>query len=114
MGHKLEARWTTEAASEAFQSRAETIDHIAGFPAHAPPATLAGKLDRDDQIAAPEPFQTQADRFRPAASPRTALFAEQATFGLRPFRAFTIGALTNVPFGHTLSAIVLADYRARF
>jgi hypothetical protein len=89
MGHKLEARWTTEAASETFESRTETIDHTTDPSGHPLSATLA------------------------SSRTRTARFAEQATFGFRPFRAFTIGALIHVPLGHALSAIVLADPRAR-
>ena len=40
-------------------------------------------------------------------------FAELATFGLRPFWAFTIGVLINVPLAHALSAIVFSDDWAR-
>jgi uncharacterized membrane protein YadS len=40
-------------------------------------------------------------------------FAELATFGLRPFWAFTIGVLVNVPLGYVLSTIVFSDYWAR-
>ena len=37
-------------------------------------------------------------------------FAELTTFGLRPFWAFTIGVLVNVPLGYVLSTIVFARY----
>jgi uncharacterized membrane protein YadS len=40
-------------------------------------------------------------------------FAELATFGLRPFWAFTIGVLINVPLGFFLSRVVFAAYWAR-
>jgi len=40
-------------------------------------------------------------------------FAELATFGLRPFWAFTIGVLINVPLAYALSAIVFSDDWAR-
>jgi hypothetical protein len=39
-------------------------------------------------------------------------FAELATFGPRPFWAFTIGVLA-VPLGCVPSAFVSSDYRAR-
>jgi len=88
MGHKLEARWMTEAASETFESRirAEAIDHTTGLSGQALPATLA--------------------------SPRITRLAEQATAGPRPFWAFTIGVLA-VPLGCVLSTLVSSDYRAR-
>ena len=91
MGHNLEARWRTEAVSETFESRAETIDHTTGPSGHPLSATLAS----------------------PRTRTRTTRIAEQATPGLRPFRAFTIGVLIHVPLGHAFSAIVLADNRAR-
>jgi uncharacterized membrane protein YadS len=37
-------------------------------------------------------------------------FAELAHFGLKPFWAFTIGVIVNVPLGIILSAIVFRDY----
>jgi uncharacterized membrane protein YadS len=37
-------------------------------------------------------------------------FAELAHFGLKPFWAFTIGVLVNVPLGIILSAIAFKDY----
>ena len=37
-------------------------------------------------------------------------FKEMFTFGMKPFWAFTIGVLINVPLGIILSAIVFADY----
>lgn len=40
-------------------------------------------------------------------------FAELASIGLWPIRAFTIGALVAVPLGHALSTTVLSDHRAR-
>lgn len=40
-------------------------------------------------------------------------FRELATFGLRPFWAFTIGVLVNVPLGFVLSAWVFAKYWMR-
>ena len=40
-------------------------------------------------------------------------FAELATFGLRPFWAFTIGVVVNVPLGYVLSTIVFSDYWSR-
>jgi uncharacterized membrane protein YadS len=40
-------------------------------------------------------------------------FAELTTFGLRPFWAFTIGVLVNVPLGYFLSTVVFASYWSR-
>jgi hypothetical protein len=40
-------------------------------------------------------------------------FAELATFGLRPFWAFTIGVLVNVPLGYVLSTVVFSSYWAQ-
>jgi uncharacterized membrane protein YadS len=37
-------------------------------------------------------------------------FKELATFGLKPFWAFTIGVLVNVPLGYVLTTKVFADY----
>jgi uncharacterized membrane protein YadS len=37
-------------------------------------------------------------------------FADLATFGLRPFWAFTIGVLVNVPLGYFLSTVVFSRY----
>jgi len=37
-------------------------------------------------------------------------FKEMFTFGMKPFWAFTIGVLVNVPLGIILSAFVFADY----
>ncbi len=37
-------------------------------------------------------------------------FKELATFGLRPFWAFTVGVMVNVPLGYFLSTVVFADY----
>ena len=37
-------------------------------------------------------------------------FKDLATFGLKPFWAFTIGVLVNVPLGYILSTVVFADY----
>jgi uncharacterized membrane protein YadS len=37
-------------------------------------------------------------------------FAELATFGLRPFWAFTCGVLVNVPLGYFLSTVVFSGY----
>ncbi len=37
-------------------------------------------------------------------------FAELAHFGLKPFWAFTIGVIVNVPLGIILSAVVFSDY----
>jgi uncharacterized membrane protein YadS len=37
-------------------------------------------------------------------------FAELAHFGLKPFWAFTVGVLINVPLGIILSAIVFKEY----
>ena len=79
----------TEAASETFESRTETIDHTTDPSGHPLSATLA------------------------SSRTRTARFAEQATFGSRPFWAFTIGVLINVPLAHALSAIVFSDDWAR-
>ena len=39
--------------------------------------------------------------------------AELASIGLRPRRAFTIGALVAVPLGHALSTTVLSSHWAR-
>jgi len=40
-------------------------------------------------------------------------FAELTTFGLRPFWAFTIGVLVNVPLGYVLSTVVFSSYWSR-
>jgi uncharacterized membrane protein YadS len=40
-------------------------------------------------------------------------FAELAHFGLRPFWAFTVGVLVNIPLGILLSAVVFRDYWMR-
>ena len=37
-------------------------------------------------------------------------FAEMLTFGMRPFWAFTLGVIVNVPLGIILSTIVFVDY----
>jgi len=37
-------------------------------------------------------------------------FSELTTFGLRPFWAFTIGVLVNVPLGFVLSTVVFSSY----
>ncbi len=40
-------------------------------------------------------------------------FAELATFGMKPFWAFTIGVMVNVPLGFFLSTVVFVDYWSR-
>jgi uncharacterized membrane protein YadS len=40
-------------------------------------------------------------------------FAELMTFGMKPFWAFTIGVLVNVPLGYFLSTIVFVEYWSR-
>ncbi len=40
-------------------------------------------------------------------------FAELLTFGMKPFWAFTIGVLVNVPLGFFLSTVVFVDYWSR-
>jgi uncharacterized membrane protein YadS len=40
-------------------------------------------------------------------------FADLATFGLRPFWAFTVGVLVNVPLGYILSTMVFGKYWSR-
>jgi uncharacterized membrane protein YadS len=40
-------------------------------------------------------------------------FAELATFGMKPFWAFTIGVLVNVPLGFFLSTVVFVDFWSR-
>lgn len=37
-------------------------------------------------------------------------FKELSTFGLKPFWAFTLGVLVNVPLGYFLSTVVFADF----
>ncbi len=37
-------------------------------------------------------------------------FKDLATFGMKPFWAFTIGVLVNVPLGYILSTVVFSDY----
>jgi uncharacterized membrane protein YadS len=37
-------------------------------------------------------------------------FAEMLTFGMRPFWAFSVGVLVNVPLGIFLSTVVFVDY----
>jgi uncharacterized membrane protein YadS len=37
-------------------------------------------------------------------------FAELATFGMRPFWAFTVGVLVNVPLGYFLSTVVFKNF----
>jgi hypothetical protein len=91
--------------------------------------------DRQDKIAALMQLQYEADWFESTLTPRlispikklrswafvlcflgiglSTRFAELATFGLRPFWAFTIGVLVNVPLGYILSTIVFSSYWAR-
>ncbi|MCG6920133.1 MAG: YeiH family protein [Acidobacteria bacterium] len=91
--------------------------------------------NRDDKIAALMQLQYEADWFQSTLTPNlispikklrswafvlcflgiglSTRFAELATFGLRPFWAFTIGVLVNVPLGYVLSTIVFSDYWAR-
>jgi hypothetical protein len=91
--------------------------------------------NRDDKIAALKQLQYKADWFQSTLTPNlispikklrswafvlcflgiglSTRFAELATFGLRPFWAFTIGVLVNVPLGYVLSTIVFSDYWAR-
>jgi uncharacterized membrane protein YadS len=40
-------------------------------------------------------------------------FAELATFGMKPFWAFTMGVAVNVPLGYFLSTVVFVDYWAK-
>jgi len=40
-------------------------------------------------------------------------FAELMTFGMKPFWAFTIGVMVNVPLGFFLSTVVFVDFWAR-
>ena len=37
-------------------------------------------------------------------------FAELATFGMKPFWAFTLGVMVNVPLGFFLSTVVFVDF----
>jgi uncharacterized membrane protein YadS len=91
--------------------------------------------NRDDKIAALMQLQYEADWFQSTLTPNlispikklrswafvlcflgiglSTRFAELATFGLRPFWAFTIGVLVNVPLGYILSTIVFSSYWAR-
>ncbi len=98
-------------------------------------ATGPADPNRDDKIAALKQLQYKADWFQSTLTPNlispikklrswafvlcflgiglSTRFAELATFGLRPFWAFTIGVLVNVPLGYVLSTIVFSDYWAR-
>jgi uncharacterized membrane protein YadS len=103
-------------------------------------AALRGAIDpadpnRHDKIAALMQLQYEADWFQSTLTPGlispikklrswafvlcflgiglSTRFAELATFGLRPFWAFTIGVLVNVPLGYALSTIVFSSYWAR-
>ena len=103
-------------------------------------AALRGAVDpadpnREHKLAAFKQLQHAADWFQSALTPGlispvkklrswafvlcflgiglSTRFAELATFGLRPFWAFTIGVLVNVPLGWVLSTIVFSDYWAR-
>jgi uncharacterized membrane protein YadS len=91
--------------------------------------------NRVDKIAALKQLQYKADWFQSTLTPNliapikklrswafvlcflgiglSTRFAELATFGLRPFWAFTIGVLVNVPLGYVLSTIVFSSYWAR-
>jgi len=91
--------------------------------------------NRDDKIAALKQLQYKADWFQSTLTPNlispikklrswafvlcflgiglSTRFAELATFGLRPFWAFTIGVMVNVPLGYVLSTIVFSSYWAR-
>ena len=40
----------------------------------------------------------------------TTRFKDLATFGMKPFWAFTIGVLVNVPLGYILSTVVFQSY----
>jgi uncharacterized membrane protein YadS len=41
-------------------------------------------------------------------------FKELATFGMKPFWAFTIGVMVNVPLGYLLSVVLFGDFWAKF
>ncbi|HSP89856.1 MAG TPA: putative sulfate exporter family transporter [Vicinamibacterales bacterium] len=95
-------------------------------------AIAADDLDRADKVAALKQLRFKSDWFESKLtsdliSPIKKLrewafvicflgiglstrFAELATFGLRPFWAFTIGVLVNVPLGYFLSTVVFSKF----
>jgi uncharacterized membrane protein YadS len=123
-GHDAEARVIT------FRGSMSPEEYVALRDAVDPAAA-----DRDDEIAALERLEYEADWYQSTLTPDlispikrlrswafvlcflgiglSTRFAELATFGLRPFWAFTIGVLVNVPLGYVLSTIVFSSYWAR-
>jgi uncharacterized membrane protein YadS len=91
-----------------------------------------GDPDRADKIGALKQLRFKADWFEAKLTPDlispikklrewafvicflgiglSTRFADLATFGLRPFWAFTIGVLVNVPLGYFLSRVVFSRY----
>ena len=98
-------------------------------------ATDPSDPDRNDKIAALKQLQYKADWFQSTLTPDlispikklrswafvlcflgiglSTRFAELATFGLRPFWAFTIGALVTAPLGHGPATIAPTSRQAR-
>jgi len=95
-------------------------------------AVPAGDPDRRDKIAAFKQLRFASDWFdsdlrRDVISPIKNLrswafvlcflsiglstrFRELLTFGLKPFWAFTLGVLVNVPLGYVLSTVVFSRF----
>jgi hypothetical protein len=71
---------------------------------------------RTRDAATSHPDHELRSRAFPLCTPGLGLFprfAELASIGLRPFRAFTIGALVAVPLGQALPTIVVSSHWAR-
>ncbi|MCL4810922.1 MAG: putative sulfate exporter family transporter [Vicinamibacteraceae bacterium] len=95
-------------------------------------AIPANDPDRADKLAALKQLRYKSDWFESSLTPDlispikklrewafvicflgiglSTRFADLATFGLRPFWAFTIGVLVNVPLGYFLSTVVFKTF----
>jgi uncharacterized membrane protein YadS len=98
-------------------------------------AIPAGDPDQADKIGALKQLRVKSDWFEAKLTPDlispvkklrewafvicflgiglSTRFAELATFGLRPFWAFTVGVLINVPLGYFLSTVVFSGFWSR-
>jgi len=113
-----------------FQGRMTASDYAALRDAIRP-----DDAGRADKLGALKQLQVQSDWFGSVLGPRlispikklrswafvlcflgiglSTRFRELATFGLRPFWAFTCGVLVNVPLGYILSTMVFSGYWSR-
>jgi len=98
-------------------------------------AVSPGDPDRSDKIGALKQLQRESHWYESVLTPRlvspikklrswafvlcflaiglSTRFAELTTFGLKPFWAFTIGVIVNVPLGYFLSTVVFSSYWSR-